>query len=375
MGFYLRKSLSVGPLRFNLSKSGIGVSAGIKGLRIGTGPRGNYIHMGRGGLYYRATLPKSNVINSSNLPPPVQVMPEIGDATHDPFVEIDSSDVLAMTDSSSAQLLDEINSKRKKAKLWPLGIITGIIGFFCATKLIPVQWAFILSIPTTLVITIALCYQDQLRKSTVLFYHLDQNVESLYQSLHDAFDNINLCPRIWHIEADAKVKDIKYHAGAGYLVKRKEIRINKGNAPYIKTNITVPAVPVGSQTLYFFPDRLIVIAPNGVGAIQYNCLDLDISETNFIEDEEVPQGAKVVGRTWRYVNKGGGPDRRFKDNPELPILRYEQLHFMSASGLKELLHLSSLGKSMNLKSAIIEMAKRLQDISNLGDENKQSDLH
>ena len=59
MGFYLRKSISVGPLRFNLSKSGVGVSAGIKGLRFGVGPRGNYVHMGRGGLYYRATLPPS----------------------------------------------------------------------------------------------------------------------------------------------------------------------------------------------------------------------------------------------------------------------------------------------------------------------------
>jgi hypothetical protein len=29
MGFYLRKSVSVGPLRFNLSKSGVGVSAGV----------------------------------------------------------------------------------------------------------------------------------------------------------------------------------------------------------------------------------------------------------------------------------------------------------------------------------------------------------
>nr|MBI7150790.1 DUF4236 domain-containing protein [Pseudomonas aeruginosa] len=55
MGLSVRKSVRVGPFRFNLSKSGIGVSAGIKGLRVGTGPRGNYIHMGRGGFYYRQT--------------------------------------------------------------------------------------------------------------------------------------------------------------------------------------------------------------------------------------------------------------------------------------------------------------------------------
>jgi hypothetical protein len=56
MGFYIRKSLSAGPFRFNLSKSGIGVSVGVPGFRVGTGPRGNYVHMGRGGVYYRATL-------------------------------------------------------------------------------------------------------------------------------------------------------------------------------------------------------------------------------------------------------------------------------------------------------------------------------
>jgi hypothetical protein len=52
MGIYLRKNLSVGPLRFNLSSSGIGVSAGIKGLRVGTGPRGNYVQIGRGALSF-----------------------------------------------------------------------------------------------------------------------------------------------------------------------------------------------------------------------------------------------------------------------------------------------------------------------------------
>ena len=56
MGWYLRKSFGIGPIRLNLSKSGLGLSAGIKGLRIGTGPRDSYIHGGREGLYYRQSL-------------------------------------------------------------------------------------------------------------------------------------------------------------------------------------------------------------------------------------------------------------------------------------------------------------------------------
>lgn len=56
VGFYLRKSFNFGPVRLNLSKSGLGVSAGIPGFRLGSGPRGSYLHAGREGLYYRKTL-------------------------------------------------------------------------------------------------------------------------------------------------------------------------------------------------------------------------------------------------------------------------------------------------------------------------------
>lgn len=57
MGMYLRKSFRLGPLRFNLSKSGVGLSGGVKGARVGINSRGRgYVHGGRHGLYYRKSL-------------------------------------------------------------------------------------------------------------------------------------------------------------------------------------------------------------------------------------------------------------------------------------------------------------------------------
>ena len=57
MGLYLRKSFKAGPVRLNLSKRGLGASVGVKGLRVGTSASGrNYVHAGRGGLYYRKNL-------------------------------------------------------------------------------------------------------------------------------------------------------------------------------------------------------------------------------------------------------------------------------------------------------------------------------
>lgn len=58
MGFYLRKGFNFGPLRINFSRSGVGLSLGVKGLRVGMGPRGNYIHAGRKGIYYKESLPE-----------------------------------------------------------------------------------------------------------------------------------------------------------------------------------------------------------------------------------------------------------------------------------------------------------------------------
>ena len=57
MGFYLRKSFRAGPIRFNLSKSGVGASFGVTGARVGVSSAGRaYVHGGRGGLYYRKSI-------------------------------------------------------------------------------------------------------------------------------------------------------------------------------------------------------------------------------------------------------------------------------------------------------------------------------
>jgi hypothetical protein len=60
VGFYIRKAFRFGPFRINVSKSGVGASVGVKGLRVSTGPRGTELHAGRGGVYYREKLGSSH---------------------------------------------------------------------------------------------------------------------------------------------------------------------------------------------------------------------------------------------------------------------------------------------------------------------------
>lgn len=58
MGWFLRKSIRVGPLRLNLSKRGVGASVAVKGLRAGVDASGKpYVAGGRGGIYFRERIP------------------------------------------------------------------------------------------------------------------------------------------------------------------------------------------------------------------------------------------------------------------------------------------------------------------------------
>jgi hypothetical protein len=113
MGFYLHKSVAVGPFRFNLSGSGIGISVGVRGLRVGSGPRGNYVRMGRGSIYYQHTFhsPATPRVAPS-VTPRLLPAPQAPDRTHAPLQEIASANAAQIADSSSEQLLAELREKR-----------------------------------------------------------------------------------------------------------------------------------------------------------------------------------------------------------------------------------------------------------------------
>lgn len=71
MGWFLRKSIRLGPLRLNLSKRGVGGSVGVTGLRTGVDASGKpYVAGGRGGIYFRERIPTGDTAPLRQEPPP-----------------------------------------------------------------------------------------------------------------------------------------------------------------------------------------------------------------------------------------------------------------------------------------------------------------
>jgi hypothetical protein len=347
MGFYLRKAIPFGPFRLNLSKSGIGLSAGVTGFRVGVGPRGSYVHAGRGGLYYRQSLGQgSNQRDGAG---------GLAGSAATQAIEIDSGNALDMVDSSAAELLAELNSKRRKASLQPIAWLFAVAGSLNALAIgMPPLWLAFAALLLLFLVPIA-ALLDRARKTTVIEYELEEASEGAYGYLGEAFAHLAGCSRLWHIQATERVLDRKYHAGAGSLVTRKPICPGQ-SAPFLRTNVPIPTLPVGRQLLAFMPDRLLVFESKAVGAVPYEELVIEVTEKRFTEHEGVPPDSRVVDRTWQYVNRDGGPDRRFRPNPELPIVAYEEIHFSSPSGLNETIQVSRMGVGMHLQRAIAGLA-------------------
>jgi len=59
-----------------------------------------------------------------------------------------------------------------------------------------------------------------------------------------------------------------------------------------------------------------------------------------------------VGQTWQYVNVKGGPDRRYKYNPMLPIMLYGSFDLTSPQGLSWNLQISRVDAAPAIASVL-----------------------
>ena len=214
----------------------------------------------------------------------------------------------------------------------------------------------------TLVGVVVAHRRDVLAKTVVLFYELESDAEQEYQELHNAFGDLLACHAVWHVEAAGATGDWKRSGGATATVRRK--RVGALRAPHRSTSRrTSPCPPfragarrsTSSRTSPCSCSRRRVSAPSATPI----CPSRD-ARLRFVEDAAVPSDAEVVGSTWQYVNRSGGPDRRFNNNRQIPLVLYDELHLRSTSGLDELLQLSRSGAGERLGRSIARLGREVR---------------
>ena len=340
MGLSFSKSVKFGAVRFNFSGSGIGMSVGIPGLRIGTGPRGAYISGGAAGFRYRQSLGREQRAQHAPAVRPVRISggpeslmpiaPNIVATT-----DHETKNVLELRDSTSDALLQSMNEQRHKTDLWPFASV-GLGAVFLFLLSFGSAWPEGVH-PGIAAVFVGLVFwvrwRDKMRKLTVLFYEPDTATNQLYSALLTGLQHAASAVKLKSVANTSQYGDTKYSAGATEGLKFAVASLSLGQGPGVVANVEVPILKAGKTTLAFYPDRVLAFQGGAVGGVAYHRLQAVSVGTRFIEHEVVPSDARVVDRTWQYVNKKGGPDKRFKNNRELPVCAYNQFNLSTSDGL------------------------------------------
>lgn len=349
MGFYLRTSLKAGPFRFNLSPSGVGISAGMPGFRVGTGPRGNYIRVAGVGTSYFGGQPPALAVPRAQSSMPSAV-PDDGILMRD----LESTPVQHLVAAHPSDLTTQIQSAAQTRRVWPWAAAALLTLALLAA---PYSLALLLpGIPAVL----WLRQRDTARRSVVVFYQVEDAPAAKYEQFTGSSGFASREQRVWQAEAEGALHtpyQRKVNAGASSLIRRSIGSISLSGPPVLVTNIAVPSVNGKDRSVYFLPDRVIVRHANQYADLPYSVVSARAQPQRFVESETPPTDSQCVGTTWQYTNKSGGPDRRFKNNRQLPIMLYGRLTLTTPQGQLMVWDFSRPDAAVSLADALNRMGQ------------------
>lgn len=342
---FRRKAKLFPGVYLNFSKSGISTTIGVPGASINIGSKGAYLNTGipGTGIYNRQRIDVGTDDRAPE-PAPTPIEQPFNIPISSDAKEIKSHKAETTTSEGLGELkktlvdcygerrelVDEIKSQ--KSKLGWANFLLGlsyviIVGFF-------VKWfkenrneakEYLLNL------------EHQLKNCYVnLDLKIDPELEKRYENLRSSFEQLSQCNKIWDMTSIASVDRYTTRSAASTSITRQLVKFgfreldilrSKYNAMYLQN--------ANGGDMYFYPAFIAIVEGKNFGIVDIRDIEFDCVAQRFVEEERVPSDAKIVDRTWAKVNKNGSPDRRFKDNYEIPICQYGELEMKSNTGLHE----------------------------------------
>ncbi|OQA76346.1 MAG: hypothetical protein BWY32_03089 [bacterium ADurb.Bin243] len=337
MGFYFRKSKKIGPFRINFSNKGIGFSSGVKGARISTNSKGTYINMGSNGLYYREKIgPGIPQLSFSNLfglnkNSGKGRAPNIPNAIKAPAID-DGVDINNLLAGSNAQLVTKINDKIKTAGIMPLVVAFIVISGFFVIVSYPSKILIVMVI--AIISFVAANIYDNSRRTSELFYDLDDPARDDFDKLNQALCSLSTARLLWQVNVARSATPSADNKYGLKVTGRRGITLSDAPPLFIETNLEVFSIDIGEASLYFLPDRVLVCKNSTYASIGYGDLKIKYTALSFAEYETVPDDAGVISQTYLHANSDGSPDKRYSNNPQIPVVSYGLLKLYSTGGLE-----------------------------------------
>ncbi len=362
MGLKFRRRQKLFPgFYVNFSASGISTTLGIKGFNVNFNKGGAYLNTGipGTGIYERKKIANwdSRKQKSVDFVPETQqpenyFLPEnlrgeirsknASEVTTEGLIEL--KETLIVANKEMLAIKNEINSLEKQVKNANIKKViakTFIIGFM--TKWFDKDYEEKKEYLINLKNQVQECHID-------IEIHMDRVLDEKYLKLKLAFEELQNSKKIWDMTNAVLNQDNR--SSAYRSIERKETQIGYKTIPFL--NSIYESMCFHNQNgsnIYIYPGFAALFDNKlNFGLLELDELEITFEPMNFLETEKIPNDSNVVGETWYKVNKDGTPDRRFKDNYKIPLVRYGELTFKSKTGVFEVFLFSSEQCAMDFEN-------------------------
>jgi hypothetical protein len=340
MGFGFRKTFSSGPFRFTVSPRGVSSSFGVRGARVTSGPRGTFVTISSHGAYYRHRIDTS----APRVPSPEDPKQEFAQSPLDSVFQVPVSELVA---SNQTELVTKLNENISAVNPAFIPLVLSALALFMVPSSPVIASILVLA---GLVVAISVATRFKATHTHEIHYSLDVNATEEFAATQRALSALASCSRVWVLNTSTSTSDLKRNAGAGTLITRKPASIGTLPTKGFRSSLPVSSIEANGTVFHFLPDQILIFSGNRYASIQYGQFSVEVRGARFVETESVPRDSQQVDTTWRFVNKSGGPDRRFNNNRQIPVLQYGEVTLRTNARLRVILLASNVERAQAFAS-------------------------
>jgi hypothetical protein len=360
MSWRFRKTFKVLPgVKLNLTRYGISATIGAAPFSVNVGPRGVYRNLSipGTGIWDRQRLDTPSLSEPTEQHPaalepravPPLIPSEEAASIHSANAEMLKSQSMAELQKlfeeayeERSALLREIGASDRETdratrrfKNWDKGFLLKRVfpkSFASRRALFETAQAQLNELGQQLQLTVVATQID-----------VDSAQSESYVKMRNEFAAMSECQQIWDTLTRRRIDRASARSAASEAITQEPVVFGLGSCDLVQWDQEVLHLPNSNGgDLYIYPGFVLYrAAKTSFAIIDFREVHLASFPTRFVEDRKVPTDAQVVGSAWAKSNKDGGPDRRFKDNYQIPILLYGSLKFTSPGGLREEFQVSS----------------------------------
>lgn len=358
MSWRFRKSFKLLPgVRLNVSRSGISTTIGGAPFSVNVGPRGVYSNTSipGTGIFARERLgaPAYGAPGPSVERPPAPrdvARPVAAPTALPPMQEIRSGSTEGITsrglaefrslvmqaEAERADLAREIASANREASAATARYRNWTDGWLMR-RLRPARFADLGRIAEESSARFSELEEQMALAQLATVIELPTECAESFHRLCDTFATMAAATRIWDTLASRAANQRVERTIASAVITREPVTFALGQSDLLRCEWRVPHLENrNGGDLFLYPGFVLYrVSREAFAVIASRDVSVEYASCGFHEVEAIPPDTEVIGNTWTKANKDGSPDKRFRDNRQIPVVRYGQLTITSDSGLHE----------------------------------------